>query len=164
MKRFIFILISLVIVGGLAFAGYKYYQNRQEEIANLNKMKLALADNRKDVYAVETELRKIVLAQNHRSDIILSRGKIPPDIDTLIPTIPADDTDPFGIEYWLNHPEEKLMLDWFTFGDSFFQNEYQQYKDLLFKYNSLALEINFMAEKLGEPPVLLLEAYEPDIK
>ena len=191
MKRLIFILVGLVIVGGLAFAGYKYYQNRQEEITNLNKMKASLTDNREDVYDVEAELRNIVLTLNHTRDLILIQDMVQPEkankiaatgeeaFRALLSGQPAAAMPADPARAWLSwlSVEQKKNLYWwgdigpppleaskYFFNLESFQSKYRQYKNLIFSYNNRALEINFIAERLGEPPVLLLEAYEPDIK
>lgn len=45
-----------------------------------------------------------------------------------------------------------------------FAREYNNYLNLLHDYNSQATEINFKAAQLGEPPVVLLEQYNPELR
>jgi hypothetical protein len=157
MNRFVLILIVLVVVGVLAFSGFKYYQTRQNDIANLNTRRQALDNQRTEIFNDEIGLRKIVLTMNYEYDQCfynpppkLTNGLPPPLL--LIPlansiTLPENVRNSAGqcvIQHYSN-----------------FETEYGIYLDLIYSYNVSASQINYEAAGLGEPPVPLLAAYSP---
>ncbi len=180
MKRVIFILIGLLIVGALAFTGYQYYKGRQEDIAELNKKKEALVSKYSDLHMKEIELRRMALSLDLERELLLvdveavaNRNRNPLKVlaptsgiswDVLLNPYPS----PLAAAKYC-HANQDLDSIWCEI-DSYindyeaFFKEYHIYKYLLKGYNNLANEINISAGRLGEPSVLLEDAYDPIIR
>jgi hypothetical protein len=125
-------------------------------MTSLISKKETLALMHDKLYKTETELRDSVLSLNQEKTLYLMwKNKC------------MDYLKDCPIKY-IGNEFERILIESGKYNRStleiFFLRNQRQYKDLLFEYNTLALEINFMAERLGEPPVLLEDAYEPDIK
>jgi hypothetical protein len=167
MNRPLLIIGVLIVVGLLAFGGSRHYQigqqTRLDDIANLNKMKDALATRRSEIFNSEMVLRKTVHAMNLSYDLCFSN--LPAKIATpsTVPNAPLPPPAPKAGAVpapGVFDPCTGLV----DYSGIYFDTEYEHYLNLVYDYNASALEINYKAASLGEPPIPLLEAYNPPVR